>query len=183
MIEFKLDNRQWIDLENKVRRVSRGAFLKAMGRAVNKAGDKARTDMRRALVNQTGLKYGTFVRALRSTRGGPSSGRYEIKSKGGNVRLRFFRPRETRGGVVAYPWNKQKLYPRAFTKGGRRPRKALNRGVLQRTGAGRLPVQQARSGLFIPTEMVTGGSEAAFYRASEQIMVAELSRQLSLLLK
>lgn len=148
-------------------------------RAANHTGDKARTQMRKVLVGQTGLKRKTISKAVKSKKAfGP--GLYTIHSKGGNVRLQFFKPRETRKGVTAAPWNKRRVYPGTFMKGGQFPkRKALGMGVLRRAGKARLPLTAAeRSGLFIPTEMVTGGSEAAFYATVQREMPGRIAHEL-----
>ncbi|HWL06738.1 MAG TPA: phage tail protein [Xanthobacteraceae bacterium] len=152
----------------------------AMVRAINHTGDKARTQMRRVLVKQTGLKATTINRAVKSKRAF-GSGAYEIKSRGGNVRLMFFGARETRRGVSAAPWNQRKVYAGTFTKGGLFPnRVALNTGgaVLKRRGKGRFPLQTVKSGLFIPEEMVTGDSEAAFYETVQRELPARLAHEL-----
>lgn len=135
--------------------------------AVKHTGDKATSAMRSALVPQTGLKRKTLVKAVKGRSTGSG---YEIKSHGGNIRLKFFQARETRKGVTAAPWNSRRLYAGTFMKGGRFPnRVALKMGgaVLKRTGSSRLPIKGVRSGLFIPEEMVKGSSEAAFYSTLE----------------
>ena len=100
-----------------------------MIRAVNHTGDKARTQMRRVLVDQTGLKMKTIRKAVTSKRAF-NGGAYEIKSRGGDVRLMFFGARETQKGVSAAPWNKRQIYPGSFMKGGLFPnRKGMVAGV------------------------------------------------------
>lgn len=150
-------------------------------RGVNRAGAKALTQMRRALVGQTGLKYGVFVRALRPTRANFGSMSYAIKSRGGNVSLKFFKPREIRGGVVARPWNAATTYPGGFTRGGRPGRRvALRLGghVFRRRGAARLPITKVKSGLFIPDEMISGASLGAFNAAVDQNLADDVLREL-----
>lgn len=150
--------------------------------AVNHAGAKAVTAMRSALVDQTGLKRKTLVKAVK---GGSTAGGYVIKSHGGNIRLKFFAARETRKGVSAAPWNARRVYPGTFIKGGRFPKRVgLNMGgqVMQRTGSGRLPLRGVKSGLFIPTEMVQGQSEAAFYRVLDTDLAPRLQHELSRIL-
>jgi hypothetical protein len=166
-----------------------------MIRAVNHTGDKARTQMRRVLVTQTGLTMKTIRKAVTSKKAFNGSN-YEIKSKGGDVRLMFFGARETRKGVSAAPWNKRQVYAGTFMKGGQfatakqhagwhppltKPgRKDLKMGgaVLRRAGKGRLPLRGVKSGLFIPTEMVTGSSEAAFYSTVESQLPDRLAHEL-----
>jgi hypothetical protein len=141
--------------------------------ALQQAGNKARTGMRRALVGQTGLKYGVLVRAIR----GNLSGRdlYVIRSRGGNIRLKFFSPRETRRGTVHKSPKLASPVPNAFMKGGRFPKRVPFKGGLtngevhERTGKGRWPVRIVRSGVFIPAEMVEGASKKAFFDASNDL--------------
>jgi hypothetical protein len=83
--------------------------------AVKHTGDKATSAMRSALVGQTGLKRKTLVKAVKGRSVGTS---YEIKSHGGNIRLKFFNARETSKGVTAAPWNSRRLYPGTFIKSG-----------------------------------------------------------------
>lgn len=166
-----------------------GNALKAAGskmdlvrvRAVNHTGAKARTAMIRALVPQTGMKRKTMAKALRQKRAF-NGGDYVINAKGGNVRLMFFKPRETRKGVTAAPWNKRRLYGSTFMKGGRFPKRVgLNIGgaVIQRAGKARYPLAAApRSGLYIPTEMVQGNSEAAFYAVVQRDLPGRLAHEL-----
>lgn len=142
----------------------------ALARAINHTGDKAKTAMGRALVKQTGLKYATMNRALRPLSATAGSLTYTIKARGGNVSLRYFKPKETRPGVTAAPWNRRRLYAGTFMKAGWWPRRVTKPGwhgqVFARTGdkteTGMDKFQKQRSGLFIPREMVTGKSRQAF---------------------
>ena len=149
----------------------------AIARALNHTGDKVKTQMIRALVPQTGLKRKVIVKALK--RSGASAGAlvYAIKSRGGDISLKFFGARETRKGVTAAPWGKRKLYPAAFIKGGRFPnRVALGMGgqVFVRAGKSRMPIQKLKSGVFIPAEMVKGATKEAF----ERTVASELPKRI-----
>jgi hypothetical protein len=151
-----------------------------LNRAINHTGDKALTQMRRVLVGQTGLKRKTIVRAVKATKAF-GAGAYTIRSKGGNIRLKFFAARETRKGVSAAPWNSRRIYAGTFMKGGRFPnRKALNLGgaVLKRVGSSRKPLTTIKSGLFIPEEMVTGQSEAAFFGTVDRDLPGRIAHEL-----
>lgn len=173
---FDIDTRALDRLGNAFRAAGKNAPV-ALAWGINATGLKARTGMRRALVDQTGMRYGVFVRALRSTNATPGRLRFEIKTRGGNVRLKFFRPRETRAGTSAAPWNKRTIYPGAFMKGGRFPNRVplrIGKGnVFKRVGSGRTPIRVEKSGLYIPEEMVRGASRTAF----EQVVATELPNQ------
>ena len=135
----------------------------AVNRALLHSGKKAMTQMRRALVKQTGLKYGVMVRALKIAPGNPLT----IYSRGGNVRLRFFSPRETQAGVTHKSPKRGSPVPGAFMTGGRAPKrvhlKMGSRNVFMRRGTRRLPIDVQRSNVWIPKEMITGESEKVFY--------------------
>lgn len=162
-------------------------------RALNHTGAKARTAMIRALVSQTGMKRKTMAKALKQKRAF-NGGDYVINAKGGNVRLMFFKPRENRKGVTAAPWSKRRLYPHTFMKGGSfkvatdratgeskggRVDLKLGRAVIQRAGKARYPLAAApRSGLYIPTEMVKGNSEAVFYAVVQRDLVPRIAHEL-----
>ncbi|HYD07803.1 MAG TPA: phage tail protein [Reyranella sp.] len=159
----------------------------ALARAVNHTGAKAKTAMTRALPQQTGLKPRTIRKALHSRQMWPGrSGRYAISSSGGDVRLKFFGARETAKGVSAAPWRKRRLYRGAFIKGGLpEHRVPLNMGrhVFRRVGgAKRLPIEPVRSGLYIPREMVSGESQAAFYGVVSRDLPNRLGHELGRLL-
>lgn len=166
VIEIGIDTSAFPNLANAMRAAGKNAPV-ALAWGLNAVGLKARTQMRRALVTQTGLKYGVITRAIRSESATAGRLQFKIVSKGGDVRVKFFNPRETPRGTVAKPWNKTTTYPRSFMKGGLFPNRVPLRmgtsGVYNRVpGAKRLPIQSTRSGLFIPEEMVDGASRAAF---------------------
>lgn len=157
-----------------------------LARALNHEGAKAKTQVQRALVQQTGLKYAVLKRAVKEGKAaqGDPTREYEganlvyvLTSRGGDIRLKFFGARETRAGVVAKPWGAPKLYTGAFTRGGRWPKRVTlpyKGHAFQRAGDSRLPISQVRSGLFIPDEMIKGASAAAF----EQTMGASLEARI-----
>jgi hypothetical protein len=152
-------------------------------RTLNAEGDKMRTQVRRAVAKQTGLKRDVIVRAIKRKGASTKDLSYELKAKGGNVRLRFFRPAEFRYGTRAFPRSKATRFPGAFMKGGLFPGRVpikinpTGRGVFERTGAGRFPIREVRSDVYIPDELVTGQSEAAFNATPDKI-IRQLDRQL-----
>ena len=154
----------------------------AIKRAVFRTGTMAKTRMIRALVKQTGLKRAVLARALV---GKPAGGGYQIKSRGGNVHLKYFGARETRKGVSAAPWNKRRVYGGTFTRGGKFPhRVGLNLGgqVYMRAGRDRTPISSQRSGRFIPKEMISGASEHEFLAAVATILPARLQHEIAAIL-
>lgn len=161
-------------------------------RAVNHTGDKARTQVIRALAKQTGLGYGVIKKAVRTGRAygasadpeqfakaqasdRPGSLIYVMSSKGGDISLKYFKARETLRGVTAAPFGKRKLFPRTFMKGGRFPnRKTAEKlkghvyAPLGKTWRG--PVEFQNSGVVIPEQMLKGATAEVFAKTvSEQL--------------
>lgn len=154
-----------------------GALAGAAG-ALNAVGDRAHAHVKQALPPQTGLTKRTINRAIKKRRASVGSLTYEINSQGGNIRLKYFKARETRAGVSAAPWNQRQVFPGTFTRGGRFPaRVALKMGgqVFARTGGSRLPIAVQRSGLFIPDEMISKAAYGAFRGETRRLDVEVLN--------
>jgi hypothetical protein len=184
MIEIKIDDRQWVQLGERVKAAGANA-PKALTRAINHTGKKATTQMVRALADQTGLKIKTTRKALKTKSASGPSGAFVITSRGGNIRLKFFKARETRKGVSAAPWNARRVYAGTFMKGGRFPNRVdlgLGGAVVRRAGGGRYPLKTQRSGLFIPTEMVKGQTAGAFYGTAQAELPKRLLHELGFIL-
>jgi hypothetical protein len=151
--------------------------------AVKHTGAKATVAVRKALVSQTGLKRKTLNKAVQGRETGSG---YEIRSRGGNISLKHFAARETRSGVSAAPWNKRGIWSGSFIKGGGFPNRVtlnMNGQVFWRLRTGsRFPIAKVKSGLYIPREMVTGQSEAAFYSVVERDLPARLVHELGRIL-
>jgi hypothetical protein len=146
-----------------------------MATGLNAGGEALRHATVNAEAAQTGLKVATLDRAQEATHASPSMLAFTIRAKGGNVRLKYFGARETPSGVTASPWNASRTYGGAFLKGGRFPnRVGLSMGgqVFRRAGMARLPLEGVRSGLFIPTEMTTGKTAAAFQHGADAVGLA-----------
>lgn len=145
---------------------------KVLPRIVNQVGNRAKTQVIRALTRQTGLPRKTIVKAI----GKPATARpgrlaYEMQTAGGNIRLKYVKPKETRAGVKASPWGKRTLFPGTFILGGAFPdRYGLVRDghVMRRIGGRKLTF--ARSGMFIPVEMTTGATAVAFEQTAAPLL-------------
>ena len=150
----------------------RRAMPKVAMRALNRTGAKAVTQVVRALTAQTGLPRKTIKRAVKSYRASERNLTFALKTRGGNINLRFFKARETRAGVSAAPLGKRIVVPHTFMKAGRFPNrvrfdsrgkgKGMDGNVFVRRGKGRLPIEGGRSGVYIPTEMLQGQTLASF---------------------
>ena len=151
--------------------------------------------------SQTGLPYDTLDRAQREYPATSGSLTYTIRSQGGNVRLKYFHAREGGGGVVAFPWASAHHYPGAFILSGRPGARfqspKLGGHVYERTNKGdrgwnrmeswrkkqhKSQIQQARSGLYIPTEMVKGQTAATFESGSATMLATTVVKRLGALL-
>lgn len=150
-------------------------FPNVLPRIVNQVGNRAKTQVIRALTAQTGLPRKTIVKAV----GNPTTARathltYEMRTRGGNIRLKYLAPRETRKGVTAKPWGKRQLFAGTFMRGGRFPNRVDVPGfdghVYRRLNRSGTKITQARSGMFIPVEMTKGATKAAFLRVAEPLL-------------
>lgn len=150
----------------------RRAMPKIAARAINRTGAKATTAVVRALTVQTGLPRKTIKRAVKSQRASDRQLAFALKTRGGNINLRFFKARETIAGVSAAVLGKRIVVPHAFMKAGRFPKrvrfdskgrgKGMDGNVFVRKGKARLPIEGGRSGVYIPEQMLEGQSLAAF---------------------
>lgn len=150
-------------------------FPNVLPRIVNQVGDRAKTQVVRNLTKQTGLPRKTIVKAVGDpTRARPGRLSYEMVTRGGNIRLKYLAPRETRPGVTAKPWGKRTLFPGTFMKGGAFPNRKIVGGfdghVYRRLNTSGTRITQARSGMFIPVEMTKGATRAAFLRTAGPLL-------------
>ena len=169
MAEFnvRVDTRGFQRLVSVMERAGRN-IKPALRRAINHTGDKARTQISRALVKQTGIKYGKVRQALRTVPASAATLVYRIIARGGYSSLKEFGPRQTMRGVSAAPWGKRHLFPHAFIA------PSLGGHVFVRKGKGRFPIHKL-FGPAIPAEMVKEQSKAAF----ELTVASELPARLA----
>ncbi|MBQ4826569.1 phage tail protein [Leisingera sp. HS039] len=168
---------------------------KAVGRAISRTGDMARTQVVRTLAKQTGLPQKTIRKSIKVKRPvfGSKTGKgqdltYTLKSAGGDVALKYFQKRETKRGVVANlgAARGRVLFERTFFRGGAFPRRvdlsAFGGHVMDRVSEQRFHLRKVKSGVFIPEEMVDGATAAAFERSVEQNLPRRLDHEISRLL-
>mgnify|MGYP001245940704 CR=1 FL=1 len=170
-------------------------FPKVLPQEINKVGNRAKTQVIRNLTAQTGLPRKTIVKAI----GDPGTARmgklsYEMVTRGGNIRLKYLHPIESRPGVIAKPWGKRQLFAGSFMKGGAFPnRKVVSKfdghvyrriGFGQRTdGSTGEKLTQVRSGMLIPVEMTKGATSAAFVKIAGPLLQERVELVLVKLLK
>lgn len=143
----------------------------ATSRALNRTIDRARTDVTRALVSQTGLKYGRVRKATSVLRSSATSLSAELRARDGYTSLKDFAPRKTKRGVSAAPWGRRQVFDGSFIV------KLYGGHVYKREGRGRFPIQKLY-GPAIPNEMVMGQSRQAFYRVVETELPKRLDHEL-----
>lgn len=171
---------RWADrnlqMYGKKLKVLNERFPKVLPRIVNQVGNRSKTVVIRELTQQTGLPRAVIVRAI----GNPLTARpgryaYDMITRGGNIRLKYLRPRETPAGVVARPFGKPTLYPGSFLRGGEFPDRKdvarFNGHAYYRLNKSGTKITFARSGVFIPVEMTTGATVAAFHRVAAPLLV------------
>lgn len=158
---------------------------KAVNRALNRTGDMARTQVVRTLAKQTGLSLAVIRKAVKVKRSSWESLNYTMSAAGGDVSLKYFKPRETHKGVKAFVRGQGQVFEHTFLKGGSfaRGRVRLNMGghVFLRVG-GRTDLEKQTSGVYIPAEMVDGATAVAFERAVDQNLQRRLDHEISRLL-
>ena len=181
LLEVRIDPAQLERIANLIGAAGKNANA-GIARAINHTGDKAKTQMIRTLTVQTGLQRKTIVKALHVTRAsGGGSMSYAIRSAGGDVSLKYFGARETAAGVSAAPFGHRRIFAGSFMKGGRFPKRVplrMNGQVMQRDGGSRMPIHKVKSGLYIPNEMVSGATGAAFREVVERDLPDRLIHEL-----
>ena len=91
-----------------------GKARTAYSRAINHSARIAQTATGRALSDQTGLPKRTGKKAVNAQgrrAATPATLSYTVHTQGGDISLKYFKPRETRPGVSAAPWNSRRVYP------------------------------------------------------------------------
>src|SRR5690606_27358080 len=86
-------------------------------RALNRGGDQARTQVRRSLVSQTGIKYGLINRAVTEDRATPGNLAYSLIAVGSETNLSLFNASQRKKGVSAAPWKKRRIFKSTFIVG------------------------------------------------------------------
>lgn len=173
-ISVKWADKHLIQFAKDVDRLSR-EFPKVLPRIVNQVGDRAKTQVIRALTKQTGLDRRVIVSAVgdpRRAHGAKLS--YEMVTRGGNIRVKYLKAKETEDGVVAKPFGRTSTYEGAFMKGGAFPnRKSVPqfRGhAFYRLNPRGTKITFVRSGVVIPQEMTSGATAAAFDKVAGPLL-------------
>ena len=142
----------------------------ALKRAVNDAGNAARTQVVRTLGRQMGLPY-SKVRESLTIRPAGREPVYEINSVGGYLSLQSFGAEQRRAGVSARPWGQRRVFRGTFMI------RSLGGQVFRRTTRARFPIVKLW-GPAMPQEMVRGAVPGAFEAAVRERLPARLAHHL-----
>lgn len=142
-------------------------------RAINDTGAKAATATGRALAKQTGLPARTGAKAVKKrVRANPGNLQFRINTQGGQIRVKYFKPRETAGGVSAAPRNNRQVFVGTFMRAGWWPTRVNKPGwngqVFYRVGK---KFAVAKTDVYIPTEATTGETAETFDRGKNALDV------------
>lgn len=132
---------------NQLGALGNGQAARIMAMALNKEGDRGRTRVRRALMEQTGIRSHQLTKAIRTKRAGIGRLAYEIAAKGAETNISMFGLQVTwhEGSamgqirmlqtVSAAPWNVRRVFPGVFSI------KRFDTKVFRRTGKARFPLK------------------------------------------
>jgi hypothetical protein len=141
---------------NALAALGEGQARTALSRALNHEGDRGRTRVKRALVKQTGIKYGAVNKTVATVRSTPTTLTYTLKARGDETNIAWFGGVQRRNGVSAAPWHKRRIFRHAFIV----PR--FGRAFI-RTSKSRLPIRPLY-GPNLARELVKDSSAAAWQR-------------------
>ena len=100
--------------------LSNGLARVVMARALNHEGDKARTQIKRVLVKQTGINYNQIEKSVQSHKAFAGKLSYIVEANGHETNLGQFQARETNAGINAAPWNDRQVFRGTFFTPGTR---------------------------------------------------------------
>lgn len=153
----------------KLKSVSDKDARRVMMRALNRGGDQARTQVRRSLARQTGIKYGLIHKALDTERARPNNLVYQLVAVGNETNIALFRAVQRKKGVSAAPWKKRRIFKGTFFVGSK---------IFRRKGKDRLPIKEVY-GPNIAREALRDPTKAAWRKVDgyvEKRLVHELGR-------
>jgi hypothetical protein len=136
------------------RRSGRKQARTALSRALNHEGDKGRTQVTRALVTQTGIKYGAVNKAMTTIRATAATLTYTLNARGDETNIAWFGGVQRWKGVSAAPWRKRRIFKHSFIV------QRFGRAFV-RTSKSRLPIRPLY-GPNLARELVKDSSAAAW---------------------
>jgi hypothetical protein len=170
MIVISYDGRAVRIMEAKAAKLASPSFRRYAGNALGRAGDKTRTQVRRAIYRQAGYKkMSTVISRTRSFMPEPLT--YVIEAKGKPaVPIEDVKGTRVIGkGVRSAPWNVGRLFQRSFS----------NKGLWARLpGAKRYP-RRRLYGPSVAKEAIEGNAAETFFKTSEKEMSEALGKLLA----
>lgn len=116
MIEIRIEVRDQViaRFATQLTALGDGLARRVMMRSLNHEGDKGRTQVKRALVRQTGIKYSQINKAVETIRATPAKLEYTLKATGGETNISLFNARQGKRGVSAAPWGRRQVFKHSF---------------------------------------------------------------------
>lgn len=109
-------------------------------RALNRGGSQARTQVRRSLVAQTGIKYGLIHKAVTEDKATPNKLAYSLIAVGDETTLGLFNATQRKKGASAAPWKKRRIFKGSFIIGAKPGDKGGGKSVYVRISDERGPL-------------------------------------------
>jgi hypothetical protein len=151
---------------------ARAKIPRALAQGLNQGGDKVRTQVQRALKEQTNVKlYKSITSRVRTVRAFPGRLCYEIVATGKGIPIREFPVQVTGRGVDAEPWGVEHLFKRSF-------REKYIGGLMSRIGKERKPIRLLR-GPSLPKELVKGETPVVFDEAAQSFVPPALAKAIA----
>ena len=170
------------DLRRLIRQLDRlqTKLPQAIARGVNEGGDKVRTQVQRALQQQTSLvRYGSVTKRVRTARAFPGGLSYSIMvagkpaTKPAEFRVRVATGRG--GGVTIWMWGVAHKFKRSFQQ-------KLKGGLRMRLDAARLPIR-GFDGPNLAKEAVKDQTAKAFFDTTAAAVAPIVEKHLARALK
>lgn len=186
-LTFKWADRHLKEFGKGIQRLN-SEFPKVLPRIINQVGERSKTVVIRNLTKQTGLDRRVIVSAVGDpTRAHGAKLSYEMRTRGGNIRVKYLKAEETEDGVMAKPFGRTTLYPGAFMKGGAFPnRKTVAKfdgHAFYRLNSRGTKITFVRSGVVIPDEMTSGATAAAFDKIAGPLLKERVDKAILKLLR
>lgn len=177
-MQITIDANEFTRLGNVLAAIGDTDTKRAIVRALNHTGSKAYTQVKRAMVGQTGMPYGVVNKGVKrklahtgSASGTGGSMEFVIIGTGKPLSLKYFKARQTRKGVSAAPWNVRRIFPGTFNTGGSFEKgrvSVLGGHVFKRTSAKRGPLEKLY-GPGIANELIKDEVKATFERVASEL--------------
>ena len=187
-IIFKELDKTRLHYEAALKRVGKNEAKRAFTRALNSEGRKMRTQVKRALNRQTGIKMGMISAGITTRPASTATLTFRVIGTGKETPLSLFNPtvagsrttgrgkasKKVGGGIKASPWRVRRLFAGAFFPG------KAGGNVFHRLGSTRYPIEPMY-GPSIAKELVKDQSRAVWERAQPAVL-AEATRQIARML-